>query len=560
MSRRMKMSSEKVVIIGGVAAGTKAAAKAMRENPDLDIVVLTRDRHVSYAGCGLPYYIGDVIKEEKELLVKRPKDFRADFGIEVITDIEATRILPEEKTVLAKDLNTGEDKKFAYDKLVLATGASPFIPPLEGTKLGNIITVRTVQEATAVKKLLSERDIQDAVVVGGGMIGLEVAENLSQRGIWTTVVELAPHILPTHDADIALNVQSYLAEKGITVLAGTAVKSFEDNGHGNVGAVSTDKGFLKADLVILSVGVRPNVDLARECGILLGSTGAIAVNEKMETNINDVYAVGDCAENVNLITGRTVWYPMGSTANKTGRVAGINLSGTGAKDSMKGVLGTSILKLFDLNIAKTGLSERDARSLEYNVETVLVPSPDRAHYYPGNRSIVTKLIVDRESHKVLGGQIFGEGVVDKPIDILVTAISFGATVDQLAKLDLAYAPPFSTALSSTAVAANVMMNKLAGKFIGVGPLELKGKMDAGAVLVDVTTDKEYMVRSIPGSVNIPLRRLLERSNELGREKEIILYCKVGLRSYLALLKLKSMGFEKVSILEGGMAAYPFETE
>lgn len=554
------MSSNKILIIGGVAAGTKAAAKAARENQDLDIVVLTRDRHVSYAGCGLPYYIGDVIKEEKELLVKRPKDFRADFNIEVITDIEATKIIPEENTVLAKDLNTGEIRKYEYDKLVLATGASPFIPPVAGAKLGNIITVRTVQEATAVKKLLSERNFKDAVVVGGGMNGLEIAENLYQRGIRTTVVELAPHILPAHDADVALYAQKYLADKGIRVLAGTAVKSFEDNGQGDVGAVSTGAGLLKADLVILSVGVRPNVDLARECGILLGPTGAIAVNEKMETNLNGIYAVGDCAESVNLITGRTVWYPMGSTANKAGRIAGINLAGTGAEDAMKGVLGTSVLKLFELNVAKTGLSERDARSLGYKVETVLVPAPDRAHYYPGSREIVTKLIVDRDSRAVLGGQIFGEGVVDKPIDILVTAISFGATVDQLAKLDLAYAPPFSTALGTTIVAANVMMNKLAGKFNGVGPIELKEKMEAGAVLVDVRIDKEYFVRNIPGSINIPLRRLVERVDELDKEKEIILNCKVGLRSYLALLKLKGMGFEKVSMLEGGLTAYPFETE
>lgn len=554
------MKTEKVVVIGGVAAGTKAAAKAMRENPDLDIVILTRDRHVSYAGCGLPYYIGDVIKEEKELLVKRPKDFMADFGIEVFTEMEAIKILPEEKTVLAKDLTSGENKKFAFDKLVLATGASPFIPPAEGAKLGNIITVRTVTGATAVKKLLSERDIRDAVVVGGGMIGLEVAENLHLRGIKTTVVELAPHILPTHDADVALNVQKYLVEKGVTVHAGVAVKSFEDNGRGEVAAVITEAGTLKADLVVLSVGVRPNVELARECGIALGAAGAVAVNEKMETNLVDIYAVGDCAENVNLITGRPVWYPMGSTANKTGRVAGINLAGTRTKDTMQGVLGTSVLKLFDLNIAKTGLSARDAKTLGYNIETVLVPAADRAHYYPGGHIVVTKLIVDREKRTVLGGQIFGEGVVDKPIDILVTAITLGATVDQVAKLDLAYAPPFSTAISSTAVAANVMMNKLAGRFEGINPLELKDKMDAGAVLVDVRTKEEFFVRTIPGSVNIPLRHLVEREDELDREKEIIIFCKVGLRSYLALLKLKRLGFEKVSVLEGGITAYPLETE
>jgi NADPH-dependent 2,4-dienoyl-CoA reductase/sulfur reductase-like enzyme/rhodanese-related sulfurtransferase len=554
------MKTEKVIVIGGVAAGTKAAAKARRENPDLDIVILTRDRHVSYAGCGLPYYIGDVIKEEKELLVKRPKDFMVDFGIEVYTEMEAIKILPEEKKVLAKDLTSGENKEFAYDKLVLATGASPFIPPVEGAKLGNIITVRTVTGATAVKKLLRERDIRDAVVVGGGMIGLEVAENLHLRGIKTTVVELAPHILPTHDADVALNVQKHLVEKGVAVHAGVAVKSFEDNGRGEVGAVVTGAGTLKADLIVLSVGVRPNVELARECGIALGAAGAVAVNDKMETNLADIYAVGDCAENVNLITGRPVWYPMGSTANKTGRVAGINLAGTSAGDTMQGVLGTSVLKLFDFNIAKTGLSERDAKTLGYNIETVLVPAADRAHYYPGGHLIITKLIVDREKRTVLGGHVFGEGVVDKPIDILVTAITLGATVDQLAKLDLAYAPPFSTAISSTALAANVMMNKLAGRFEGINPLELKEKMDAGAVLVDVRTKEEYFVRTIPGSVNIPLRHLVERADELDREKEIIIFCKVGLRSYLALLKLKRLGFEKVSVLEGGITAYPLETE
>lgn len=554
------MNPEKVVIIGGVAAGTKAAAKAKRENPDLKITVLTRDRHVSYAGCGLPYYIGDVIKEEKELLVRQPEDFRIDYDIEVITGMEALKIMPEEKTVTVKDLTTGDILNFAYDKLVLATGASPFIPPVEGKELGNIVTVRTVSEANAIKNLINERDIQEAVVVGGGMIGLEVAENLSIKGIKTTVVELAPHILPPYDADVALYVQKYLGEKGIKILTGTAVNAFEDNGRGDVGAVLTGAGALKANLAVLSVGVRPNVDLARECGIRLGPTGAIAVDEKMETNIKDIYAVGDCAENFNLITGRPVWYPMGSTANKTGRVAGINLSGTQMKDTMKGVLGTSIIKLFDLNIAKTGLSEREAKTLGYNVETVLVPAPDRAHYYPGNRLIVTKLIVDRESHTVLGGQIFGEGVVDKPIDILVTAITFGSTVEQLAKLDLAYAPPFSTAMSSTIVTANVMMNKLYGKFSGVSPLTLKEKMEAGAVLIDVRPPEEYFVRAIPGSINIPLRQISARAGELDRNKEIIINCKVGLRSYMALLKLKRLGFEKVSILEGGITAYPFETE
>lgn len=554
------MSSRNVLIIGGVAAGTKAAAKAKRENPQLNITVLTRDSHVSYAGCGLPYYIGDVIKEEKELLVRRPKDFQIDYDIEVRTGMEALKIKPAEKTVAAKDLATGETKEFTYDKLVIATGASPFIPSVEGRELGNIVTVRTVTEASAIKKFLNEKDVKNAVVIGGGMIGLEVAENLSQRGVKTTVVEMAPHVLPPYDPDVALYVQKYLKEKGIEILTGTGVTGFTGNDGGEVGTVFTTAGPLKADLAVLAAGVRPNVELARDSGIQLGPTGAIAVNKKMETSVKDIYAVGDCAENINLITGRPVWYPMGSTANKTGRVAGINLSGTPAKDSLEGVLGTSILKLFELNVAKTGLSEREAKASGYHVETVLVPAQDRAHYYPGNRLIVTKLIVDRHSRVVLGGQIFGKGVVDKPIDILVTAISFGSTVDQLAKLDLAYAPPFSTAMSSTIVAANVMRNKLAGKFTGVSPLNLKEKLEAGAVLVDVRTKKEYSARHIPGSINMPLRQLVSQAGELDRDKEIVINCKVGLRSYLALLKLKGLGFERVGILEGGLTAYPFETE
>lgn len=553
------MQAGTVLIIGGVAAGTKTAAKVRRENPGLKVVVLTREKHVSYAGCGLPYYIGGIIQEEKELLVRKPEDFRIDNDIEVMTAHEAVRILPAEKKVVARDLEKGIDLDFSYDQLVLATGASPFIPPVPGTDLKNIFTVRSVVEAFKVKELIAEGGVKTAVVVGGGLIGLEMAENLSRRGINTTVVELAGQVLPPYDTEVALCIEKHLREKGVEILTGTGVTGFEDNGGGEVAAVLTTAGPIKADLAVLAVGVRPNVKLAQDCGIELGLTGAIKVNEQLETNIEGVYAVGDCAENVNLITGQPSWYPMGSTANKTGRVAGLNLAG-GEKDTMPGVLGTSIVKVFDLNAAKTGLSERDAQAAGYDVETVLVPAADRAHYYPGHKEIITKLMVDRRSRRVLGGQVFGEGVVDKPIDILATAITFGATVDQLAKLDLAYAPPFSSAMSSTIVAANVMINKLAGKFNGISPLNLQKEKDAGAVLVDVREPEEYFIRAIPGSENIPLRQLKERAAGLDRDQEIVVTCKVGLRSYAAQLKLKDMGFKKLSMLEGGINAYPYETE
>lgn len=548
-----------MLIIGGVAAGTKVAAKARRENPALKVVLLTREKHVSYAGCGLPYYIGDIIREGKELLVKKPEDFRTDYDIEILTGHEAVKILPGEKKVIATDLDKGIEKEFAYDKLVLATGASPFVPPVPGTDLKKIFTVRSVEEAFRMKELLTGGDVKTAVVAGGGLIGLEVAENLARRGIKTTVVELAGHVLPQYDTEVALHVENHLREKGVDVLTGTGVMGFEDNGRGEVGAVSTTAGPINADLAVLALGVRPNVALAKDCGIELGPTGAIKVNERMETSIEDIYAVGDCVENVNLVTGRPVWYPMGSTANKTGRVAGLNIGG-GEMDSMPGVLGTSIVKVFDLNVAKTGLSERDARAAGYDVETVLVPAPDRAHYYPGHKEIITKLMVDRRSRRVLGGQVFGEGVVDKPIDILATAITFGATVDHLAKLDLAYAPPYSSAMSSTIVAANVMINKMAGKFTGISPLKLQEKLGAGAVIVDVREPEEFFIRSIPGSVNIPLRQLKECATGLDRDGEIVVNCKVGLRSYGAQLSLKRMGFQKVSVLEGGVNGYPYETE
>lgn len=556
----MNPQKQKLLIIGGVAAGTKAAARARRENPGLEITVVTRDQHISYAGCGLPYYIGDVLREEKELLVKQPEDFHVDMDITVLTLQEAQKILPEKKVVIVKDLVSGETRNMPYDKLLLATGADPFVPPLDGRELDNIFTLRTVADAFTIKEKLRGSNLKDAVVIGGGMIGLEAVENLVQAGIKTTVVELAPYVLPPYDYEVALHAEKYLREHGVEVLTGTAIQGFTNNGQGEVGAVLTSAGIVKADFVILAVGVRPNVALARQCGITLGLTGAIAVNQKMETNIKDIYAAGDCAENINLITGQPVWLPMGSTANKTGRVAANNLAGTGAVDTMPGVLGTSVLKLFELNLARTGLSERDARAAGYDIETVLVAAPDRAHFYPGSRQIVTKLIVDRKNHRVLGGQVFGEGTVDKPIDTLVTAITFGATVEQLAKLDLGYAPPFSTAMSSTIIAANVMLNKLHGKFKGVNPLELQERMASGAVLVDVRLEEEFFVRSIPGSINIPAGQLMSRLDELDRTREIILNCKVGLRSYTALLKLKQLGFENVSILEGGMGAYPFATE
>jgi rhodanese-related sulfurtransferase len=354
-----------------------------------------------------------------------------------------------------------------------------------------------------------------------------------------------------------------MVSKGVNILTGEKVTGFEGK-DGSVTTVKTSAGDIEADMVIMSIGVRPNTGIAVEAGIEMGVTRAIKVNKYMETNIKDIYAAGDCAENTNLITGKPAWYPMGSTANKTGRIAGHNAALVNQEDALKesleGVLGTTIVRLFDVNAAKTGLSERDAIKEGYETETILVPSNDRAHYFPGYKQIITKLIVDRNTYKVLGAQVIGEGVADKPIDTIATAITLGAKVSDLAKLDLAYAPPFSMAMSSTILSANVMMNKLKGRVETVKAQGLPEKLKDGSVnVLDVREEVEFFISSIPGSTNIPMNELEARIDEVDRSKEtVILVCKVGSRAFLSYLKLKELGFENLRVLEGGTCAYPYK--
>ncbi|KUO76200.1 MAG: dehydrogenase, partial [Clostridia bacterium BRH_c25] len=477
------MEKQKLIVIGAVAAGTKAASKAKRDNPDMDVKVFTKERYISYAGCGLPYYLGGIIKDKQELLVRSPEDFKVEQGIDIYTEHEVKQINASEKRVTVENLKSGGTSEFSYDKLIIATGASPIVPPLENVNLANIFTLRSVSDAFAIRELLDSGTVKKAVVVGGGFIGLEAAENLKHRGLDVTIVELVPHILPPFDEEIALYAQKHMSGMGVKILTGEKVNGFEGN-DGRVTTVKTTAGDIEADLVILSIGVRPNTGIAVEAGIEIGAARAIKVNKYMETNIKDIYAAGDCAENTNLITGKPAWYPMGSTANKTGRIAGHNAAlenqAEAMKESLEGVLGTTIVKLFEVNAAKTGLSERDAVKEGYEVETVLVPSNDRAHYFPGYKQIITKLVAEKGTHKVLGAQIIGEGVVDKPVDTIATAITLGARVEDLAKLDLAYAPPFSMAMSSTILSSNVLLNKLMDRIETVKSPELPGKLEDGS--------------------------------------------------------------------------------
>lgn len=546
-----------ILVIGAVAAGTKAASKAKRENPDAKVTVITKDNNISYAGCGLPYFIGDVIKEKEELLVRHPGDFKEEQDIDVFTGIEATKIDRKNKKVYAKNLKTNEELIYKYDKLILATGASPFIPPIVGVNLENVFTLRTASDAIKLKSIID--GVKKAVVVGGGFIGLEVAENLKKRGIDVSIVEMAETILPGFDREIAMLVQNHLAENDVRIYTGEAVKAIK--GDKKVSGVLTSKRILDADIVILSIGVRPNSKIAADAGLEIGSTGAIKVDEYMRTSDPDIYAVGDCAESTNLITGKPAWYPMGSTANKTGRIAGINLFDE-IGDNLRGVLGTTVVKLFDINAARTGLSEAEALKLGYEIETAIVPANDKAHYYPGYRMIITKLIADKKTHKILGAQIVGEGVVDKPIDIIATAITFGGKVEDLEKLDLAYAPPFSMAMASTIVAANVLKNKLTNRLKGISPIKLHERLnDGNLTIIDTRTEPEYIIGTIPGAINIPFVDLIkDKYNNLDKNKTTVLLCKVGKRAYMAYRELQNKGFKDLYILDGGISAYPFELE
>ena len=554
------MNMQKLIVIGAVAAGTKAASKAKRENPNLDVKIFTREEHIAYAGCGLPYYIGGIIKEKSELVVRTPEVFKKEQDIDIFIKHEVTKIDTKSKKVYVTNLDTQELLEYEYDKLVIATGASPIKPPLENIDLKNIFTLRSVTDAFEIRDLVDNRKVRKAVVVGGGFIGLEVAENLKHRNIDVTLIELAPHVLPPFDEEIALLAQAHMVDKGINIITSEKVLGFE--GKNEVSKVKSTAGDFDADIVVLSIGVRPNVKLAVDAGIELGVTGAIKVDKYMQTNIKDVFAVGDCAENMNLVTNLPAWYPMGSTSNKTGRIAGNNVVNSDNMDSLEGVLGTTIVKLFDISAAKTGLSERDARKAGMDIETILVPATDKAHYYPGNKPIITKLIVEKTTHKILGAEIIGSGVVDKPIDIIATAMTLNAKIEDLTKLDLAYAPPFSMAMSSTIMAANVMLNKLNGKIDTITATEMQEKLKNNMVnIVDVREEEECFISAIPGSLNIPMNALEERSKELDKSKEtVILVCKVGKRAFLAYLKLKQQGFENIKVLEGGINAYPYKVE
>lgn len=532
----------KVLVLGGVAAGTKIAAKLMREDRGNEVIVLNKGKNISYAGCGLPYYVGHVIEDRDELIVNTPEKYSKLTGVTVMTETEATGINPGAKKVTAKDLRTGEEKEYDYDKLVISVGASPVRPPIDGCDLENVFFVRTPEDAIRLRDVVDSGNVKRAVVVGAGYIGLEIAENLKLQGIRPFVLDMAEHALPGFDAEMAEYVEGKLQESGIPVVTGVAVTGIE--GDGKVEKVLTSKKAYKADLVVLSAGIRPNTAFLEDSGLEMFK-GTIVTNELGETNLPDIYAAGDCAMVHNALTGKAAWSPMGSTANIAGRLIAQNMMGAGL--NYRGALGTAVCKLPGINVGRTGLTEAQAKAEGFEPVSVITVVDDKAHYFPGAGTFIIKMIADKPSLKLLGVQVIGAGAVDKVVDIAVTGIMLKGTLPELADMDLAYAPPFSTAIHPFEHTLNVLMNKINGKFETFTPAEYAAGAAEGYKVVDAC-----LAPSIEGAPYVELTTVEGPVDGLDPEENILLVCNKGKRAYLLQNRLKFYGYKHTKVLEGGI--------
>lgn len=532
----------KVLVLGGVAAGTKIAAKLMREDRANEVIVLNKGKNISYAGCGLPYYVGHVIENKEELIVNTPLKYEKLTGVKVLTEVEAINVEPEAKKVTAVDLKTQETKEYTYDKLVIAVGASPVKPPIEGCDLENVFFMRTPEDAIRLRETIDAGGIKKAVVVGAGYIGLEIAENLKTMGVRPFVLDMAPQILaPGFDKEMADYAEGKLSESGIPVVTGVAVTAIE--GNGKVEKVVTSKKAYKADLVVLSAGIRPNTAFLKDTGLEMFK-GTILTNEYGETNLPDIYAAGDCAMVHNAITGKAAWSPMGSTANIAGRVIAQNMMG--AKISYRGTLGTAVCKLPGINVGRTGLTEVQAKEEGFDPISVVTIVDEKAHYYPGAGLLAVKMIADRKTERLLGVQVVGDGAVDKVVDIAVTGIMLKGTLTQLSDLDFAYAPPFSTAIHPFAHTLNVLKNKLQGKFETFTPAEYADGAAEGYRLIDVSIQP-----ATEGAPYVELTDVKGLIDGFDPEEKLLLVCNKGKRAYLLQNRMKFYGYKNTKALEGG---------
>ena len=531
----------RVLIIGGVAAGTKTAAKLKREDRSIDVTVITRDMDISYAGCGLPYYVGGFIESREELIVNTPQKYSALTGVEVRTGKEAVALDAQKKEVTVRDVQTGNTEVCSYDRLVIAVGASPAELPIEGKDLNGVFRMRTPDDADGIRKFTEENNVKKAVVIGAGFIGLEAAENLKARGISVTVIDFASQILPNIlDPEMAAYAKKHLLSEGIRVITGTAAEAVL--GSGKVTGVKTTAGTLPCEMLIMAAGIRPNTEFLEGSGIEMFK-GTILVDDQMKTSLKDVYAAGDCVMVTNRITGERQWSPMGSSANMEGRTLAQVIAGEQKK--YPGVLGTGVVKLPGLNIGRTGLTEEQARKAGYDVETVLVPTDDKAHYYPDASFFITKLVADRATRKLLGVQVFGPGAVDKMVDIAVMGINMGAVLEDYENADFAYAPPFSTAIHPFVQAVYVLMNKMDGKLVSMTPAEYTAGKAEGFTIVDAQPEP-----AIRGAFYVNLSQVNGEIEGLDKKEKILIVCARGRRAYFLQNRMRYYGYENTVVLEG----------
>ena len=531
----------KYLILGGVAAGTKTAAKLKREDRGAEVLLLTRDQEISYAGCGLPYYVSGAIKSRDELIVNTPQKYAALTGVKVQTGKEAVAVDPSKKTVTVRDTETGAVHSEPYDKLIVATGASALRPPIEGIERAGIHTLRTPEDADAIRAEVERGGVRQAVVVGGGFIGLEMAENLKACGVRVTIVDVADQLLPNVlDAEMAHYVRRHLISQDFRILTGTKVTGFP--GGTRVSALATDHGTLPCDLVVLSMGIRPNTAFLEGTGIQL-DRGRIVVDDRLCTNLPDIYAVGDCAMVKSRLTGKAQWSPMGSSANLEGRTLARILNGENLR--YPGVLGTGVVQLPGLNAGRTGLTEVQAKEAGFDVVSALAVTDDKAHYYPGSGFFATKLIADRATHRILGMQVLGSGAVDKMTDIAVAAISLGASLEDLENADFAYAPPFSTAIHPFAQAVQILQNKLDGTLVSMTPAEYASGAAEGYTVVDVAPQPQ-----IRGAKFVNLTEVNGPIEGLEKEEKLLLVCARGKRGYFLQNRLRHFGYTNTVVLEG----------
>lgn len=540
----------KIIIVGGVAGGAGAAARLRRLDEKAEIVMFERGEYISFANCGLPYYIGGAIQDKNRLTLQTPESFRQRFNVDVRNFSEVVAIDPEQKKVSVKNRQSGEEYQESYDKLILSPGAEPTKPPIKGIDNKKVFSLRNIPDTYRIKDFIDSEKPGKAVVVGGGYIGIEMAENLLDAGLSVTIVEFANHVIATLDYDMACDVHNHIRQKGVKLILNDGVKEISDDG--NKLKVTLGESEMSADMVVLAVGVTPESRLAKQAGLAVNKRGAVIVNENMQTSDENIYAVGDVIEVADFCTDQRYFVPLAGPANKQGRIVADNICGI--KSAYEGTQGTGILKAFDLTVAMTGLSETRARALGIPYQKSYTYSVSHASYYPGALNMSIKIIFDKDSGKLLGAQIVGYDGVDKRIDVLATAIRAKMTVYDLTKLELAYAPPYSSAKDPVNMAGFAAENILTGKVKVFHWDELDNLPKNEVTLLDVRTKEEYENGKIEGFINIPLDELRNNLDKLNKNKKVYVTCQVGLRGYIASRVLQANGFDCYN-LSGGYRLY-----